>query len=86
MQQAQITESTVGRTPERRFAVNIAPIERLGRIVLGLAAVTVAVVLLTSASSGIAVFLEVLLALAGVDLAVTGQHLGFVPKSLRRSS
>ncbi len=30
MQQAQITESTVGRTPERRFAVNIAPIERLG--------------------------------------------------------
>ena len=92
MQQAQFTDSAVRRSPEWRFAVNIAPIERLGRIVLGLAAITVAVVLLTSASSGVAAVLEVLLALAVADLAVTGalghcplyQHLGFVPKSIRR--
>lgn len=78
----------------RRFNVNITPAERTGRIVLGLAAITVAVVLLTSAATPLAVGLEVLLALAGLDLAVTGaighcplyQKLGFVPRSLRRPS
>lgn len=78
----------------RRFSVNITPVERAGRIVLGVAAIITALVLLTSAGSGLAVGLEVLLVAAGLDLAVTGalghcplyQKLGFVPASLRRSS
>lgn len=76
----------------RRLSINITPVERVGRIVIGLAAVVAAVVLLTSAASGVAVVLELLLAAAGIDLAVTGalghcplyQKLGHEPKSLRR--
>lgn len=78
----------------RRLSVNITPVERAGRVVLGVAVIIAAVILLTSAGSGIAIGLEVLLAAAGLDLAVTGAlghcplygKLGFVPKSLRRSS
>jgi hypothetical protein len=33
IQQAQITDSDSWTIPDRRFAVNITPIERLGRIV-----------------------------------------------------
>ena len=74
-------------------SVNINPIERAGRILVGLAAVAVGVVLLTSAASPLAVVLEALLILAGLDLLVTGvtghcplyQKLGHVPKSLRRN-
>lgn len=77
----------------RRLAVNITPIERLGRIGIGLVAMVAAVILLVSAASAVAVVLELLLAATGLDLAVTGalghcplyQRLGFVPKSLRRS-
>jgi hypothetical protein len=77
----------------RRLAVNITPVERLGRIGIGFVAMVAAVILLVSAASAVAVVLEVLLAAAGLDLAVTGalghcplyQRLGFVPKSLRRS-
>ncbi len=75
----------------RRLAVNITPVERGGRIAIGLAAVIVAVVLLVSAGSALAVVLEVLLIAAGLDLVVTGvlghcplyQRLGHVPASLR---
>ena len=75
----------------RRLAVNITPAERAGRIVLGAAAAITAVVLLTSAGSAISVVLETLLAVAGVDLMVTGalghcplyQKLGFTPRSIR---
>ena len=78
----------------RRPPVNITPAERAGRIVLGVAAVITAVVLLASAGSALAVVLEVLLGLAGLDLAVTGaaghcllyQRLGHVPARLRRAS
>ena len=52
--------------------VNISPVERLGRIVVGLAAVTAGVVLLLSAASGLAVGLEILLVLAGLDTFATG--------------
>jgi Protein of unknown function (DUF2892). len=77
-----------------RLAVNITPVERLGRVAIGVAAMVAAVVLLSSAASTVAVVLEVLLAVTGLDLAVTGalghcplyQTLGFVPKSLRRPS
>jgi hypothetical protein len=77
---------------QRRLSVNITPIERIGRVVVGVAAIVAAIVLLTSAGSVLAVVLEVLLAAAGLDLAITGalghcplyQKLGIVPKSLRR--
>ena len=79
------------RPPRLRFAVNITPAERVGRIAGGAAAIVVAAVLLTSASSVLAVGLEVLLAVAGADLVVTGalghcplyHRLGHVPRSLR---
>jgi Protein of unknown function (DUF2892) len=89
------SQARLHTTPvRRRFSVNITPVERAGRVVLGVAAIIAAVVLLTSAGSGLAVGLEVLLVAAGLDLAVTGalghcplyQKLGFVPASLRRSS
>lgn len=79
-----------GVSPSWR-TVNITPAERLGRVVLGLAAVVAGVVLLVGATSLLAVVLEVLLVLAGLDLLVTGalghcplyQKLGHVPRSLR---
>ena len=78
----------------RKFAVNISPVERGGRIVLGLAAAISGVVLLVSAGSALAVVLEVLLVVAGLDLVITGalghcplyQRLGHVPASLGGSS
>ena len=78
---------------QRRLAVNITPVERGGRIAMGLAAVVVAVILLGSAGSAIAIVLEVLLIAAGLDLVVTGalghcplyQRLGHVPAALRGS-
>ena len=71
--------------------VNISTGERAGRVALGLAGVVAAIVLLAAAGSALAVVLEVLLALAGLDLLVTGasghcplyQKLGHVPASLR---
>jgi uncharacterized membrane protein HdeD (DUF308 family) len=76
----------------RRPSVNITPPERAGRIFLGLLGVVAGVVLLGSASGALAVTLEILLVLAGLDLIVTGalghcplyKKLGHVPQSLRR--
>ena len=76
-----------------RLSVNISPIERGGRIAIGLAAAIVAVVLLASAGSAVAVVLEALLVAAGLDLVITGalghcplyQRLGHIPASLRGS-
>jgi hypothetical protein len=73
--------------------VNITPIERLGRIAVGLATIAAGVVLLAGAGSALAVALEVLLAAAGLDLAVTGAlgrcplyaRLGYLPRSLRKA-
>ena len=87
-------EATPTGSARRRLSINITPVERVGRIVLGIAAIVAALVLLTNAASGLAVVLEVLLAAAGLDLAVTGatghcplyQKLGFVPKSVPHSS
>jgi hypothetical protein len=86
-------ETTPPAEGRRRWPVNITPIERGGRIVLGVVAIVAAAVLLTSAASLLTIVLVVLLAAAGLDLAVTGalghcplyQKLGFVPKALRRS-
>ena len=76
--------------PPRRLSVNITPVERAGRILLGAAAAIFGIVLLTSAGSALAVVLEVLLVAAGLDLVITGalghcplyQKLGYTPKSL----
>ena len=75
----------------RRWSINITPAERLGRIVIGALGALTGVVLLSSATSALAVTLEVLLVLAGLDLVVTGaighcplySKLGYVPQSLR---
>ena len=76
----------------RRPEINITPAERAGRIAIGALAAIVGVVLLGSAGGALAVVLEVLLVLAGLDLVVTGalghcplyHKLGHVPPSLRR--
>ena len=80
--------------PRRRLTVNITPVERAGRILLGSAAALFGVILLTSAGSVLAVVLELLLVAAGLDLVITGalghcplyQRLGYVPASLRGPS
>ena len=74
-----------------RWTVNITPIERAARMLLGTLGAVGGVVLLTSAASTLAVVLEVLLVLAGLDLLATGalghcplyRKLGYVPASLR---
>ena len=74
--------------------VNITPVERAGRVLLGAVAVVVGVVLVWGAGSAVAVIFPLLLVLAGVDLVVTGalghcplyQKLGHVPRSLRGQS
>jgi Protein of unknown function (DUF2892) len=75
----------------RRPSVNITPEERAGRILLGFAGVIAGAVLLGSATGALAITLEVLLVLAGIDLLVTGalghcplyKKLGHIPPSLR---
>ena len=78
----------------RRPAVNITPAERLGRVAIGLFAMVAGGLLLAGAGSVLTAVLEILLVLAGVDLAVTGalghcplyHKLGYVPASLGRQS
>ncbi|MDE3076865.1 MAG: DUF2892 domain-containing protein [Chloroflexota bacterium] len=75
----------------RRPAINITPVERVGRVAVGLLVVIAGALLLAAAGSALVIALEVLLVLAGLDLAVTGalghcplyKKLGFVPRSLR---
>ena len=78
----------------KRPSINITWPERIGRIVLGIGGATLGSILLASAGGTVAVVLEVLLVLAGLDLLVTGalghcplyKRLGYVPPSLRRAS
>lgn len=71
--------------------VNIAPAERVGRILIGVAATVAGMILLAGAAAPLATALEVVLVAAGLDLAVTGAlghcplyaKLGYQPKSLR---
>jgi len=80
----------VSRRPAWR-TVNISLVERIGRVVFGLAAILTGGVLLIGAGSVLTVVLEVLLVLAGLDMLVTGasghcplyQRLGHIPRSLR---
>ena len=74
-----------------RWNVNITPAERAGRIILGAVGAIGGAFLLAGAGSTIAVVLELLLIVAGLDLVVTGatghcplyKKLGFVPASLK---
>jgi hypothetical protein len=74
-----------------RWTVNITPAERIARVVLGTLAAMTGVILLLDATSSIAVVLEGLLVLAGLDFLVTGAlghcplyaKLGHMPASLK---
>lgn len=74
-----------------RWSINITPAERAARVVIGALGALVGVVLLTAATSVLAVTLELLLVLAGLDLVVTGalghcplySKLGHMPASLK---
>ena len=76
----------------KRLEVNITPGERAGRVAIGAAGAIAGLVLLASAAGTLAVVLELLLVLAGLDLVVTGalghcplyHKLGHMPASLRR--
>lgn len=73
------------------WTINITPAERIARVVVGTLAAIVGLVLLTGATSGIAVLLDGLLVLAGLDFVVTGAlghcplyaKLGHMPASLK---
>ena len=75
---------------QNRWKVNITPVERVARILLGLLGVVGGAFLLDSVGSPVAAVLEVLLIVAGLDLVVTGatghcplyKKLGHVPASL----
>lgn len=75
----------------RRPPINITPLERAGRVAVGGVGALAGLVLLTTASGAVAVVLELLLVVAGLDLVVTGvlgfcplyRKLGYVPQSLR---
>jgi hypothetical protein len=75
----------------KRPTINITPSERAARVILGLVGAVVGVVLLAAAAGTLAIVLEVLLVLAGLDLVITGalghcplyKRLGHVPSSLR---
>ena len=90
----QPTEHKTKEVSWRRPSVNITPLERWGRVVVGTAGVVAGALLLTTAGNAVVIVLEILLILAGLDLVVTGalghcplySKLGYVPKSLRRSA
>ena len=76
----------------RRPSVNITPVERIGRILIGAIGVGAGIVLLAAGGTVLTIVFEVLLVAAGIDLLVTGavghcplyRKLGHVPTSLRR--
>ena len=78
----------------KRPAINLTPAERLARVAVGIAGLVAGTLLLAQAGGAVAVVLEVLLLLAGLDMLVTGalghcplyKRLGYVPRSLRRSA
>ena len=78
----------------KRPEINITPSERITRVVVGLVGAVVGFLLLGSSGGIGLVLLAGLLALAGLDLVVTGalghcplyRKLGHVPRSLRRST
>lgn len=76
----------------KRPPINITPVERAARVAVGVVGIIAGTLLLAQAGGTVAVLLEVLLVLAGLDLVMTGavghcplyKRLGYVPRSLRR--
>ena len=76
----------------KRPSINITPLERVGRVVVGMLGVVGGLILLASAGGPFQAILELLLVAAGADLIVTGalghcplySRLGYTPASLRR--
>ena len=76
----------------KRPFVNITPLERVGRLLVGSIGAIGGFVLLASSGGVIAAVFAILIALAGLDLVITGalghcplyRRLGHVPPSLRR--
>lgn len=77
-----------------RPTVNITPLERGGRVLVGFVGVVGGLVLLVGSRGTLPLFLETLLVLAGFDLVITGalghcplyRKLGYTPLSLRRQT
>ncbi len=77
--------------PHWRPSVNITPVERIGRILVGAIGVGAGIALLAAGGIVLTIVFEVLLVAAGLDLVVTGalghcplyRKLGHVPTSLR---
>jgi hypothetical protein len=77
-----------------RWKVNITPAERAARVAIGGLGALIGIFLLASASGVLAVVLELLLVLAGLDLVVTGAlghcplyaRLGHMPASLKEKT
>jgi hypothetical protein len=77
-----------------RWKVNITPAERAARIAIGGLGALIGIFLLASASGVLAVVLELLLVLAGLDLVFTGAlghcplyaRLGHMPASLKEKT
>ena len=86
-----MTADAAGSDAASWRTVNITPLERGGRLIIGLAAIVAGVVLLLAHPPLFTGVLELLLIATGVDLAVTGAlghcplyaRLGYTPKSLR---
>lgn len=78
----------------RRPVVNITPLERAGRVLVGAIGAVGGALLFASAGGALTTVLAGLLVLAGLDLVVTGalghcplyKKLGYVPPSLRGSA
>ena len=74
-----------------RWSINITTAERMARVIIGGLGAVAGIVLLAGATSTLAVILELLLVLAGLDLVITGAlghcplyaKLGHVPASLQ---
>jgi hypothetical protein len=78
----------------KRPTINITPIERAGRVLMGLLGVIGGGVVLAGSGGALAVVLALLLVLAGLDLMVTGalghcplyNKLGYTPASLSKTA
>lgn len=83
----QHVHQTISPQVHKRFEVNITPLERMGRVFIGIVGVVSGISLLLSTSGILATVLTGLLILAGLDMIVTGAT-GFCPlyKKLGRPS
>lgn len=74
-----------------RWKVNLTPVERVARVLVGLVGAVGGAYLLGGAGSALAFALEAIVIITGMDLVVTGltghcplyQKLGFVPARLK---